>query len=55
VIENDVKLFNFLLDSVRSSHILHDNNDMETPHFKDSHDFAFGKKKKEEDQIVRQK
>lgn len=34
---------------------MHENiNDIETPHFKDSHEFAFGRKKKDEDQLGRQ-
>ncbi len=53
IVDSDVKLFNFLLESksddTLSDGIMHKEKDldMETPHFKDSCEtFHFGKKKK---------
>jgi hypothetical protein len=55
VFEKDIKLFNFILESGRESHIVNDRDvDMETPHFNDSNEFAFGRKRKDEEQMVRQ-
>lgn len=51
VIEGDLKIFNFMLESGRSS-VLEKDDDSLTPHFENNNEFAFGRKKKEDDQLA---
>ena len=52
MIEGDLKMFNFMLESGRSSILEKDDSSL-TPHFENNNEFAFGKKKKEDDQIAK--
>lgn len=50
IVDSDLKLFNFMLDSNQDEFKSHP--ETETPHFKDNDNFHFGKKKKEEASVT---
>ncbi len=49
IVDSDLKLFNFMLESQEEEKLanIREDKEMETPHFKDNEQFHFGKKRKE--------
>lgn len=46
IVDSDMKLFNFMLQSQEGEEKIITKEDMETPHFKDNENLNFGKKRK---------